>query len=132
MSSLACRVIMLVAPSHCAMWLVLFLVIQVILLVISSVQHNTKCLVDVSCFVACFCVKVVGRVLLLQLIDYLTSRYLTDPLVTRLLNSSRVHILPSMNPDGFESSTRDCMNIVGRWVWVPQNGIEPSLWSQEV
>ncbi|XP_057179792.1 carboxypeptidase M [Triplophysa rosa] len=59
--------------------------------------------------------EVVGRVLLLQLIDYLTSRYLTDPLVTRLLNSSRVHILPSMNPDGFESSARDCMNIVGRY-----------------
>lgn len=58
--------------------------------------------------------EVVGRVLLLQLIDYLTSRYRSDPLVTRLLNSSRVHILPSMNPDGFESSSRDCMNTVGR------------------
>ncbi|XP_056103490.1 carboxypeptidase M isoform X1 [Rhinichthys klamathensis goyatoka] len=58
--------------------------------------------------------EVVGRVLLLQLINYLTSRYLSDPLVTRMLNSSRVHILPSMNPDGFESSARDCMNSVGR------------------
>ncbi len=62
----------------------------------------------------CFCVQAVGRVLLLQLIDYLTSRYLSDPLVTRLLNSSRVHILPSMNPDGFESSARECMYTVGR------------------
>ncbi|XP_051547209.1 carboxypeptidase M-like isoform X1 [Myxocyprinus asiaticus] len=65
--------------------------------------------------------EVVGRVLLLQLIDYLTSHYLSDPLVTRLLNSSRVHILPSMNPDGFESSARDCMFSIGRY---NKNGVD--------
>ncbi|KAG1953018.1 carboxypeptidase M [Pimephales promelas] len=65
--------------------------------------------------------EVVGRVLLLQLINYLTSRYLSDPLVTRMLNSSRVHILPSMNPDGFESSDRDCINSVGRY---NKNGVD--------
>uniref|UniRef100_A0A8B9HQJ8 Carboxypeptidase M n=1 Tax=Astyanax mexicanus TaxID=7994 RepID=A0A8B9HQJ8_ASTMX len=57
--------------------------------------------------------EVLGRVLLLQLIDYLTKGYLRDPLVTRLLNSTRIHILPSMNPDGFESSGRDCMYSQG-------------------
>lgn len=62
----------------------------------------------------CFCIQAVGRVLLLQLIDYLTSSYLGDPVVTRLLNSSRVHILPSMNPDGFESSAQECMYTIGR------------------
>ncbi|XP_016394180.1 carboxypeptidase M-like isoform X1 [Sinocyclocheilus rhinocerous] len=65
--------------------------------------------------------EAVGRVLLLQLIDYLTSRYLSDPLVTRLLNSSRVHILPSMNPDGFESSARECMYTKGRY---NKNGVD--------
>ncbi|XP_016313983.1 carboxypeptidase M-like isoform X1 [Sinocyclocheilus anshuiensis] len=65
--------------------------------------------------------EAVGRVLLLQLIDYLTSRYLSDPLVTSLLNSSRVHILPSMNPDGFESSARECMYTKGRY---NKNGVD--------
>ncbi|XP_051974454.1 carboxypeptidase M [Xyrauchen texanus] len=65
--------------------------------------------------------EVVGRVLLLQLIDYLTSHYLSDPLVTRMLNSSRVHILPSMNPDGFEYSARDCMYTIGRY---NKNGVD--------
>ncbi|KAG9342631.1 hypothetical protein JZ751_016068, partial [Albula glossodonta] len=53
--------------------------------------------------------EVVGRVLLLHLIEHLTQGYLSDPEVTRILNSTRVHILPSMNPDGFEASDRDCM-----------------------
>ncbi|TRY95418.1 hypothetical protein DNTS_031675, partial [Danionella cerebrum] len=63
----------------------------------------------------------VGRVLLLQLIDYLTSRYKSDPLASNLLNSSRIHILPSMNPDGFESSIPDCINSVGRY---NKNGVD--------
>ncbi|XP_049329797.1 carboxypeptidase M [Astyanax mexicanus] len=65
--------------------------------------------------------EVLGRVLLLQLIDYLTKDYLRDPLVTRLLNSTRIHILPSMNPDGFESSGRDCMYSQGRF---NKNGVD--------
>ncbi|KAL2088232.1 hypothetical protein ACEWY4_017060 [Coilia grayii] len=59
--------------------------------------------------------EAVGRVLLLQLIDYLTKGYRSNALVTRLLDTTRVHILPSMNPDGFESSSRDCMNGFGRY-----------------
>lgn len=58
--------------------------------------------------------QVVGRVMLLHLIELLTRGYLSDPLITRILNTSRVHILPSMNPDGFEASTRDCMYSDGR------------------
>lgn len=65
--------------------------------------------------------EVVGRVLLLQLVNYLTSRYGSDSLVTRLLDSSRVHILPSMNPDGFESSKPDCIYTVGRY---NKNGVD--------
>ncbi|XP_058273372.1 carboxypeptidase M isoform X4 [Hemibagrus wyckioides] len=65
--------------------------------------------------------EVVGRVLLLQLIDYLTRNYMSDPFVTKLMNSMRIHILPSMNPDGFESSGRDCMYSQGRF---NKNGVD--------
>ncbi|XP_076849859.1 carboxypeptidase M [Brachyhypopomus gauderio] len=65
--------------------------------------------------------EVVGRVLLLQLIDHLTQSYLRDPFVTRLLNSTRIHILPSMNPDGFEAATRDCLYSQGRF---NKNGVD--------
>ncbi|KAF5897149.1 carboxypeptidase M, partial [Clarias magur] len=65
--------------------------------------------------------EVVGRVLLLQLIDYLTRSYMSDPFVTRLMNTTRIHILPSMNPDGFESSARDCVYSQGRF---NKNGVD--------
>ncbi|XP_066525488.1 carboxypeptidase M [Hoplias malabaricus] len=65
--------------------------------------------------------EVVGRVLLLQLIDFLTKGYMNDPLVTKLLNSTRIHILPSMNPDGFQASSRDCMYSLGRF---NNNGVD--------
>ncbi|XP_067868007.1 carboxypeptidase M-like [Heterodontus francisci] len=50
----------------------------------------------------------VGRELLLHLIDFLVTSYGQDKNITKLIGSMRIHILPSMNPDGFEKS------IVGR------------------
>ena len=44
----------------------------------------------------------VGKEMLLILVEYLCSNYGNEALVTRLVNSTRVHILPSMNPDGYE------------------------------
>ncbi|XP_026853521.2 carboxypeptidase D [Electrophorus electricus] len=48
--------------------------------------------------------EVVGRELLLNLIEYLCRNYGSDPEATYLINTTRIHIMPSMNPDGYEVS----------------------------
>ncbi|XP_067222221.1 carboxypeptidase D [Chanodichthys erythropterus] len=59
--------------------------------------------------------EVVGRELLLNLIEYLCRNYGTDPEVTQLVNSTRIHIMPSMNPDGYKISQEgDIGGIQGR------------------
>lgn len=49
--------------------------------------------------------EVVGRELMLNLVEYLCRNYGTDPEVTWLINNTRIHIMPSMNPDGYEVAT---------------------------
>ena len=46
--------------------------------------------------------EAVGRELMLHLILYLVQNYETDYYVRWLLDNTRIHIMPSMNPDGFE------------------------------
>ncbi|XP_057299684.1 carboxypeptidase D-like [Hydractinia symbiolongicarpus] len=46
--------------------------------------------------------EVVGREILLQLIKHLCENYEKDDKITELVDKTRIHILPSMNPDGYE------------------------------
>uniref|UniRef100_H3ALX0 Carboxypeptidase M n=1 Tax=Latimeria chalumnae TaxID=7897 RepID=H3ALX0_LATCH len=59
--------------------------------------------------------EVIGREILLQLIEHLVTNYGTDLPITRLISSTRIHIMPSMNPDGFVGSVPDCYSTVGRY-----------------
>ncbi|XP_059618759.1 carboxypeptidase M isoform X2 [Phlebotomus argentipes] len=45
--------------------------------------------------------EAVGRELMLHLIQYFVTSYTTDPYIKWLLDNTRIHILPSLNPDGF-------------------------------
>uniref|UniRef100_A0A5F9DVE2 Carboxypeptidase X, M14 family member 1 n=1 Tax=Oryctolagus cuniculus TaxID=9986 RepID=A0A5F9DVE2_RABIT len=64
--------------------------------------------------------EALGRELLLLLMQFLCREYLRgDPRVTRLLTEMRIHLLPSMNPDGYETAYRRGSELVGwaegRW-----------------
>ncbi|XP_068132803.1 carboxypeptidase M isoform X2 [Hyperolius riggenbachi] len=57
----------------------------------------------------------VGRELMLHLIEYLLTSYQSDSNITQLIMKTRIHIMPSMNPDGFENSIApDCDSTNGR------------------
>ncbi|KAM4037774.1 carboxypeptidase M [Anomaloglossus baeobatrachus] len=59
--------------------------------------------------------EAVGREILLHLIEYLLTGYQSDANVTQLITNTRIHIMPSMNPDGFEASSYlDCDSTNGR------------------
>ncbi|XP_034765116.2 carboxypeptidase M-like isoform X1 [Acipenser ruthenus] len=64
----------------------------------------------------------VGRELLLHLIDLLVSQYGKMKTITSLVHNTRIHILPSMNPDGFEMSVPGaCSGVDGRY---NKNGVD--------
>ena len=63
--------------------------------------------------------QAVGREMLVHFVYHLVTGYGTNAAVTSLLNTTRVHILVSMNPDGFENATKrnmegQCENDIGR------------------
>ncbi|XP_055989013.1 carboxypeptidase Z [Sorex fumeus] len=65
--------------------------------------------------------EVVGRELLVYLAQYLCSEYLLgNARVQRLINTTRVHLLPSMNPDGYEVAAAEGAGYNG-WTSGRQN-----------
>ncbi|UJR22964.1 hypothetical protein I4U23_025991 [Adineta vaga] len=58
--------------------------------------------------------EVVGLEVLLYLIEYLLTS--NDTQILQLMNSTRIWIMPSMNPDGLEQSQYgDCSSVTGRY-----------------
>lgn len=50
--------------------------------------------------------EVLGRELLLKLADFLCESYLhDDPKIRLLIDHTRIHLMPSMNPDGWQLAT---------------------------
>ena len=61
--------------------------------------------------------EAVGRQVLIYLIKYLLANYKKPghERITRLINSTNIFIMPSMNPDGFEAAEEgDCIGVQGR------------------
>ncbi|XP_076898101.1 carboxypeptidase SOL1-like isoform X1 [Bidens hawaiensis] len=54
----------------------------------------------------------VGRELLLLLANWLCDNYMKDPLATLIVDNVHLHILPSMNPDGFSLRRRGNANNI--------------------
>uniref|UniRef100_A0A0N5AL09 Peptidase_M14 domain-containing protein n=1 Tax=Syphacia muris TaxID=451379 RepID=A0A0N5AL09_9BILA len=59
--------------------------------------------------------EVTGRELCLMLIQVLLENYGKNEYLTRLVNTTSIHIMPTMNPDGYEMATEgDVQGVKGR------------------
>jgi len=58
--------------------------------------------------------ETVGRQMLLYLAQYLLNNYETNPSVARLVNTTDIYLVPTMNPDGFAKSKEgNCESLEG-------------------
>jgi len=68
--------------------------------------------------------EAVGRELLLHLIQYFVTSYTNDPYIKWLLDNTRIHIMPSMNPGEFMKRIHSFCNqiliilvaVLSRWL----------------
>eukprot|EP00795_Rhopilema_esculentum_P016033 gene16033-7377_t len=60
--------------------------------------------------------EVVGREMLLLLLDNICTEYrYGNKTIQNLVNNTRIHVMPTMNPDGYaKSKERDCDGVTGR------------------
>ena len=59
--------------------------------------------------------EVTGRETLLHLIEYLCVNYGTVDRITELVDNTRIHIMPTMNPDGYDRAhIGDSQGVLGR------------------
>ncbi|KAM4049765.1 putative carboxypeptidase X1 isoform 2-T2 [Anomaloglossus baeobatrachus] len=66
--------------------------------------------------------EVLGRELMLNLMEYLCQEYKKEnPRILRLITETRIHLLPSMNPDGYEMAYKLGSELsgwgIGRWTY---------------
>ncbi|UJR15430.1 hypothetical protein I4U23_002374 [Adineta vaga] len=58
--------------------------------------------------------ETVGRECLLLLIEYLCINYQKNDYITKLIDNVRIHILPTLNPDGFEYDYKQAKHAEGK------------------
>ncbi|CAF1273000.1 unnamed protein product [Rotaria sp. Silwood1] len=55
----------------------------------------------------------VGRECLIRFIEYLCLNYRKNDYITKLIDNVRIHIMPTINPDGFEYEYKQTKHVVG-------------------
>lgn len=71
-----------------------------------------------------------GRGLLLKLAHYLVIKYKDDKDVKELVDTTVFHLLPTINPDGFDGAAQSCSSVTGRYTsdGTDMNRDFPSHW----
>lgn len=67
--------------------------------------------------------EVLGRELLLKLADYFCDEFNAgNEEIVKLITTTRIHLMPSMNPDGWEKSTKDVWICIITFKFLVKNG----------
>ena len=61
--------------------------------------------------------EVIGREMLLLLVQYFCEMYAVNERITKLIRSTRIHIMPSMNPDGYEKAKEGKKNHMDIYIF---------------